>query len=62
MCGPFLWGFWWVFPLVGLVMCLGMMLMMSRHAGAGHGGMCMGGPRRTPSHEAGDTGQPNTAR
>lgn len=25
MCGPLLWGFWWIFPVMGLLMCLGFM-------------------------------------
>ena len=26
MCGPFLTGsFWWIFPLVGMLMCLGLL-------------------------------------
>lgn len=26
MCGPMLWGFWWIFPLMGFLMCLGFMV------------------------------------
>ncbi len=40
MWGPVGAGFWWIFPLIGLVMCVLMMVMMGRVAG-GRGG-CMG--------------------
>ena len=38
MCGPLLWGFWWIFPVIGLAMCLVMILFAS----TGRGCMCMG--------------------
>ncbi len=41
MCGLFLWGFAWILPLVGLVLCLGMMVWAFR------GGSSMRGCRFT---------------
>ncbi len=43
MCGPFLWGFWWVFPLIALVMCLGCLIMAFGFGGTGRRFGCMGG-------------------
>lgn len=49
MCGAVLWGsawgFWWIFPLIGLLMCL---VMVFRFACRGGGG-CMGGHGATPN-------------
>lgn len=25
MCGSLMWGFWWISPVMGLLMCLGFM-------------------------------------
>ena len=47
MCGPQVWGFGWMFPLVGLFVCLGIGLLAFRFVGAGRGCMCMGGHRGT---------------
>jgi hypothetical protein len=41
--GPWLWGFWWIFPLTGLVLCVAFMAMMMRAMHGGRGFMCMGG-------------------
>ena len=41
MCGPLLWGYWWIFPLVGFVMCIAFMLIMAFRFGRAGGG-CMG--------------------
>ena len=49
MCGPLLWGFWWILPLVGMVMCLG---FMAFRLGTGHGFMCMGGHPGTRKDQA----------
>ncbi len=43
MCWPILWGFGWIFPVVGLFMCLAFMLLMFRFGGRGF--MCIGGGR-----------------
>ncbi len=45
MCAALLTGAWWVFPLIGFVLCLGFMLVAFRFARTGRGCMCMGGPR-----------------
>jgi hypothetical protein len=45
MCGPLLWGFWWIFPLMGLLVCLGFLVMAFRSAKRGRGFGCMGGHR-----------------
>lgn len=42
VCGAAAWGFWWIFPLVGGLMCLAFMMMAFRSRTIGHGGMCMG--------------------
>jgi hypothetical protein len=34
--------FWWIFPLVGFVMCLAFMFIVLRAIFTGRGGMCMG--------------------
>ncbi len=45
MCGAFLGGVWWVFPLIGFAICAGLMLVMFLFARPGRGWMCMGGSR-----------------
>ncbi len=52
MCGVFLSGVWWVFPLVGIVICAGMMLVAFRFGRTGHGCMCMGDSRSTKNAAA----------
>jgi uncharacterized membrane protein len=39
------WGFWWIFPLLGLAVCLTFLIMAFRFMSTGHGFMCMGGHR-----------------
>ncbi len=46
MCGLFLWGFWWIFPIIGLLMCFAMVFGF-----AGRGFMCMGRHRAMRSEE-----------
>ena len=53
MCGPFFLGFWWIFPLVAFVMCLGFMLF--RLLGPGHGFMCMGGHGTTRDEQVAES-------
>ena len=56
MCGALLWGpawgVWWVFPLIGLLMCL---LMAFRFARGGSGCMFMGSHGGRPSDEVSET-------
>ena len=54
MWGPWTatWGFWWVFPLLGMLLCFAFMLIAVRVLGAGHGVMCMG-----RGHSRGDDGE-----
>jgi hypothetical protein len=40
-----MWGFWWIFPLVGLFVCLAFLVMAFRFMSTGRGFMCMGGHR-----------------
>ncbi len=54
MCGAFLTGVWWVFPLIGFVICAGFMLVMFLFARTGRGCMSMCGSR----HGTDDVGQP----
>jgi hypothetical protein len=49
MWGPGTWAWGWIFPLIGLVMCVAFMAMMMRAMGRGHGFMCMGGHRQAGS-------------
>lgn len=41
--GTPMWGFWWVFPLTGLLVCLAFLVMAVRFMTTGRGFMCMGG-------------------
>jgi len=43
--GPPMWAFWWIFPLVGLFVCLAFLVMAVRFMSTGRGFMCMGGHR-----------------
>ncbi len=48
-------GFWWLFPLIGVLMCLGCLFMMLRSMTPGRGFMCMGGGHRgTHTDESSD--------
>jgi hypothetical protein len=40
-----MWGFWWIFPLIGMAVCALFLVMMVRAVAGGHGFMCMGRPR-----------------
>lgn len=54
MCGLFLFGsFWWVFPLIAMLMCLGFMAF--GFAGTRHGSMCMGGHHGERNHHVTET-------
>jgi uncharacterized membrane protein len=41
--GAPMWGFGWIFPLMGFAMCLFFVIMMVRAMSGGRGFMCMGG-------------------
>jgi hypothetical protein len=46
MCGWWgvpMWGFWWILPLVGLLVCVGLFVAALRFLIAGRGCLCMGG-------------------
>jgi hypothetical protein len=48
MWGPGWWGtpmsgFWWIFPLIGMAVCLAFLVMVFRFITTGHGLACMGG-------------------
>ena len=43
--GP-MWGFWWIFPIIGLLICLFFVIAMVRMMSGGGRFMCMG-----PHHE-----------
>lgn len=45
-----MWGFWWIFPLIGLLICLVFVVAMVRFMG-GRGFMCMGDHRSHASDE-----------
>ena len=50
VCGAGAWGFWWVFPLVGGLICLAFLVMAFRSMTTGHGGRCcLGGHREGPA-------------
>ena len=40
--GAPMWGFWWIFPLIGLLICLSFLVMAFRFMSTGRGLMCMG--------------------
>jgi hypothetical protein len=46
-CGPSMWGFWWIFPVIGLAICLVFVMAMIRAMSRGSGFMCMGGHGHT---------------
>ncbi len=62
MCGPFVWGFWWILPLIGVVACLGMFLLAYRRGSGGPGCMWMAGRRSAPEDGANQTGGPQGVR
>lgn len=57
MCGSLVcgWGFGWIFPVIGLLMCAGFLVMVFRCVGTARGSMCMGGHRGTPGEESNQT-------
>jgi hypothetical protein len=44
--GPPMWGFGWIFPLIGLAICVVFFTAMVRAMSGGRHVMCMGGHRR----------------
>jgi hypothetical protein len=40
-----MWGFWWIFPMIGVFVCLAFLLMAFRVMSTGRGFMCMSGHR-----------------
>jgi hypothetical protein len=46
-CGSVMWGFWWVFPLVGALVCLTLIVLAVRFLSTGRGFACMGGHAET---------------
>lgn len=48
--GAPMWGFWWIFPLIGLLICLLFIVAMVRFMG-GRGFMCMGDHRSHTSKD-----------
>lgn len=56
MCGALLWGAsWWIFPLVGLLMCLGFLITAFRFRSLRLGCMCMGAHRGKRNQEVAET-------
>jgi hypothetical protein len=47
-----MWGFWWILPLIGLLICLGLLVAAFRFMSTGRGFMCMGGHRGMGNDEA----------
>ena len=50
--GAPMWGFWWIFPLIGFTICLVFVIVMVRAMSGGRGFMCMGGHERGPDETA----------
>jgi hypothetical protein len=46
-----MWGFWWIFPVIGLLICLFFVMAMVRMVSGGGRFMCMG-PHQHDSEEA----------
>ena len=46
-----MWGFWWIFPLIGMFVCLAFFVMVARFMTTGRGFMCMGGHRSAGNDE-----------
>ena len=44
--GP-MWSFWWIVPLLGMLLCLTFMVLAARFLVTGRGLMCMGGGHGT---------------
>jgi hypothetical protein len=47
-----MWGFWWIFPLIGFLVCLAFLVMAIRFMSTGRGFMCMGGHQGMGNDEA----------
>ncbi len=45
-------GFWWIFPIIGLLVCLAFMFVAFGFMSTGRGFMCMGGHRGMGSDDA----------
>lgn len=45
--GPPMWGFWWIFPLIGMLFCFAFAMLAFRFLSTGRGFMCMGGHQPT---------------
>ena len=43
LCGAGMWGFWWILPLVGALVCLALIVMAFRFVSTGRGFSCVGG-------------------
>ena len=46
-----MWGFWWIFPLIGMGVCLAFLIMAFRFMSTGRGLMCMGSHRATDDEQ-----------
>ena len=46
-----MWGFWWIFPVIGLLVGVTFLVMMVRVLTTGRGVMCMGGHHASSSDE-----------
>ena len=59
MCGPFgpfLFGsFWWMFPLAGMLICIGFVVFLSRFSTTGGGCMSMGADHGERKHQGAET-------
>ena len=51
---PMMWSFWWIFPLIGLLLCAVFLVALIRLLGSGRGFMCMGGHRADGRDESAD--------
>jgi hypothetical protein len=49
-----MWGFWWIFPLIGMFLCFTFLVMAFRFMSTGRGFMCMGGHRGMGNDENAD--------
>jgi hypothetical protein len=47
-----MWGFWWIFPLIGFTICLVFVIAMVRAMSSGRGFMCMRGHQHGPDETA----------
>jgi uncharacterized membrane protein len=55
MWGPWagpMWGFWWIFPLMGFLLCLAFAVMVFRFIATGRGFVCIGGHQRSEENES----------